>query len=132
MRLRSTICIMQQTPSACLDDGRLIYSSSVTCPFTIVKRSFKCFSMSSLFSSYLSTFLFFFSFLSAFPFKNLSYQITLFTILQRQSISRLLDRHQPGAQRESMYKRFPITLDHRLTPSTIGATSILGSGFLSA
>ena len=123
MRLRSTICIMQQTPSACLDDGRLIYSSSVACPFTIVKRSFKCFSMSSFF---------FFSFLSAFSSKNLSYQITLFTILQRQSISRLLDRHQPGAQRESMYKRFPITLDHRLTPSTIGATSILGSGFLSA
>ena len=132
MRLRSTICIMQQTPSACLDDGRLIYSSSVTCPFYYRETQFQMFlNVESLFLISFNISFFFFCF-SAFSSKNLSYQITLFTILQRQSISRLLDRHQPGAQRESMYKRFPITLDHRLTPSTIGATSILGSGFLSA
>lgn len=62
MRLRSTICIMQQTPSACLDDGRLIYSSSVTCPFYYRETQFQMFlNVESLFLiSFNISFFFFF------------------------------------------------------------------------
>lgn len=103
--------MQQSKPSACLDDGRLIYSSSpVRCYRETQFQRFQNVSQRRVSFPTLFQHFFFFSSSSL----KLLYLQNL-----RQSITDtrwLLDRHHAGAQRESMYKRFPITLDHRLEP----------------